>query len=450
MNLSKLTSRIFIWAKSNYVLLVGAVIALTLSAITFHSDLTNISIVAQRIAQGNFDIYTRYKISGDPYGMPIMPPLIFLFDGFLFWVLKLFRVLDFTFAINSIPMWQAFLLKLRYFIVFVASYFLVYQVGLEYTKDKVKARVISALWITSPILLYLTFTQGNNDIYPAFFALFFLLFAFKKKYFWAMVFLGLAAAMKNYGVFLFLPMAIILAEKDIKKTIYYLAAAGTAFILPSLFYLKHLLNFSQAGGEGLLMLESVITSRISFMIFPLAYFAIVLYLYFADNGEKLRIEKAKTLVLYGFLVMSLFFTLEFYIPQWFLWILPFFVLTIYNNKRLFWLYTIATGGFLLSIITIWVSNIDANLFRPIMNLAPSGHIFALSPNALRASMVYSGLSAVMLVFIYFMIRDYQKSTDENLPKTYVFWNLAPLIAYLAIMCIFIYLTINNIHIHLGA
>ncbi len=448
MNLTEISSKIIIWAKENYALLIGSVVVLILAATTFHSDITYISIVSQKIANGGFDIYTNYFIDGKIIGAPIMPPLIFLFDGFIFWLLKLIGILNFSFVINNLPIWQFFLLKLRYFIIFVLSYFLIYKVGLNFTNDKKQAKIISFLWITSPILLYLPFTQGNNDIYPVFFTLIFLLFAFKKENVWAMIFLGLAAAMKNYAVFLFIPMALILAEKNIKKTIYYLIAAGTAFVLPSLFYLQHVLNFGSGGGEGLLMLKTVITSEVSFMLFPMAYFATILYLFFANNEKELKENNGGVLAFYGFLIMSLFFSLEFYIPQWFLWILPFFVLVIYKNRKLFWLYTIATAAFLFSIATNWVNNIDVNLFRPIMGLAPNAKIFTLSPNVFRSQMMYSAFASVMLVFTYFLIKNYSDKTKEDMPNLYVFWNMAPLLAYLAMMALFIILSIKGIQIKL--
>jgi hypothetical protein len=384
--------------------------------------------MAERIADGNLHVYDDLFIDGINYGKFVMPPLIFLLDGMLFYPLKLLHIINFNFGLDMSSLWHTLLLKSRFILLFILSYPLVKNVALVYTNNnEALSRRVANLWITSPLLLFLPFAQGNNDIYPVLLTLIFLYFAFKEKNVWAMVFLGLAAATKNYALFLIPPMAIILADKNIKKTIKYGFISGLVYVIPIIFYLKDLKLFFTGGGEGLFILETIIPAKNNYVIFPILYIFLILLLIFENN--KLDKERNTNIVFYGFAFMSLFFATSFFIPQWFLWILPFLIFIIFKNYRLFYIYLILVTVFLFSLFTNWPGNLDLRIFSPLLPYHINEITFPISVKT--ASLVVSAFAGVYASFFYFLIKDRkkEKNVEKNI-KFYVLLNLSPLLVYL--------------------
>jgi len=336
------------------------------------------------------------------------------------------------------------MLKGRYILLFILSYPLIKQAALCYTKnDKKLSSRIANLWITSPLLLFLPFSQGNNDIIPVFFTLIFLFFAFKKKYIWAMIFLGLTAALKNYALFLIPPMAIILSDKNIKNTIKYGAIAGAAYLAPILFYLKDIDHFFTGGGEGLFIFKTVLPSHINYMVFPIVYILLLTYLIF-DKKASVK-TKESDIVFYGFLFMSLFFSVSHFFPQWFLWILPFLIFAIYNKRHLFYIYISIVFVFLFSLVTSWSNNLDITIFGPILSFRVSDLIFPRMPGLVSlAASVFVGL---ILAFIYVLSKERFIFDKVYLSEKFtIFLNLLPLILYLIFLSFLVFVaSINGSH-----
>ena len=425
-----MVNKLFLFVSKYYALLIGVGVATTLAAIASHSDFFYISKMAERVASGNLHIYDNLIVNGVDYGKFIMPPTIFLLDGGLFYIFKLLHIINFSFGLYEIPtITHNLLLKSRFILLLILSYPLVKQTALVFTKNNEAAsRRIVNIWIVSPVLLYLTFTQGNNDIYPTLLSITFLLFAFKKKYILAMIFLGLAAAAKNYALFLIPPMAIILADKNLIKTIKYSAISLGIYLIPVLFYVGDIKRFFTGGGEGLFILETVLPAHFNYMVFPILYVFLLCFLYFNENG--LSKDKSKDIVLYGFLTLSLFFATSFFIPQWFLWILPFFVLLVYKNNKLFSLYVIIVTVFLFSLLTNWSNNLDLQLYRPVlpMNLAE-----VTMPGSVKIiSFVSSIFVGLYFSFIYILTRN-TRNLKEDEPKMVVLKSLLPLVALLLVI-----------------
>lgn len=421
--------------QANYALLIGLAIVVLISTVTYHGDFLWLSRLAERTANGGLNLYQPLLAGQADLGKFTMPPLMGLVDGGLYFIFQSVGLIHFELG-NSVGWtlshFQLLLLKSRYILLFALSYPLIRKAAFHYTNgDRKLSQKIANIWITSPILLYLPFAQGNNDIFPAIATLIFLFFAFKREYVWAMLFLGLVAALKNYGVFLFLPMALIFAEKDIKKTIQYIGIAGTVYILPALVYLKEILHFLQSQGEGTMFLSTYLPSKFIYSVAPILYVLILAQLYFSDNTEQLKQKKNTYIVLYGFLTLSLLYTLNFFIPQWFLWILPFFVFLVYNNKRLFQLYVATNAVFLVSLFTNWQSNLDLKLLTPLLPAAlaiPQVRPASLSEGNIP-SIIISVFSALLIAFTYFAIKDSLSKSNRNFGSRYtVPFNLTPFLA----------------------
>ena len=418
-----------------------------ISAFAYHYDFYWLTKFAERTASGDLNLYQTLTIAGHDSGKFIMPPLIALVDAFLYFILKEIRVINPSFdwiSGGQIPSLQLLLYKSRYILIFILSYPLAYNAAFLFTKqNKELARRIANLWIASPLLIYLPFAQGNNDIYPAVFTLVFLLFAFRKNYIMAMIFLGLTAALKNYALFLILPVALILSDKDLKKTILYCLTSSLVYFLPALVFFKGLTSFAWGNTENLSMLKTVIPSyNFNYSIFTIGYFLILIFLYFSDNMNKLIEEKDETLVTYCFLVLSLFFV-TFFFPQWFLWILPFFVFLIYKNTRLYWLYLMISFVYLLSLITNWPNNLDLNLWQNILpTLTPGMKYFPGVYNSTMMSLVPSLFVALFIGFVYFLLSDRGNKIKEELKHNSVFLSYMPTISNILLLIFFLLISIH--------
>ncbi len=420
-------------------------VVIIISLVAYHPDFLYLSTLASRTASGNLNLYQAVMLKGYNAGSFTMPPLMGFLDSFVFFILKTLKIIYFNvgYGLNDrIPFIQLLLLKSRYILVFALSYPLVYKASLYFTKqDKATARRISNIWITCPVLLYLPFAQGNNDIYPAVMSLVFLLFAFRGDDLLAMVFLGLTAALKNYGVFLILPAAIILARKDIRKVVLFGFVAGLFYVLPSIIYSHGLTNFavipnSSGVSEGMFMLKTVIPSQIDYPIFILVYFLINIFLYFNDNEDELKENRNKVLTTYCFLVMSLFFV-TYALPQWFLWIIPFFIFIIYDNRKLFSIYLIICSVFLLTLIPDWTYNLDATMWRQLsprlfsrMDLFP-----VIKRSVTIMELGYSLFAALFIVLIYYLLKEKNASHDAPGDKA-PYYNLFIIAGYMILMILF--------------
>lgn len=410
---------------------------------TFHSDFIVLSKIAEKIAGGNLHIYQDLYICAANYRVPAMPPLIILIDGFFFFLLKELRVLNFDFClVYHTPSIHLLLLKSRYILTFILSYFMVHKVALLYTKQNKKlARRIANLWIASPILIYLPFAQGNNDIYPVVLSLAFLFFAFRKNFIIAMIFLGLTAAMKSYAVFLVIPVALILSQKNIIKTFFYSSICGLVFFLPRLFYLNDSPSFTKNISESFNVLGTVIPSvGVSYSIFAVGYFLILLFLYYcSDNMKSILEDKNRTLVVYCFLIMSFFYTTWFY-PQWFLWILPFFVLLVYKNKKLYSIYLLICSVYFFRTYAEYPGNLDIYLWKRILPLGRGSYYFpgVIPTNSPLLTFGAGLFLSLFIVFIYFLLKDDKKKEEDN--KISIYLSYLPTVALFVVIYVFYWLS----------
>lgn len=362
-----------VFVKKNYALLIALVIVVAIAATTYFYDFYTLTLMAQRVASGHLGLYhsfrlslSRYFYQAPPTTIFNGPPLMYLLDGSLYAILKFLHLITVDVSTHIPSIWQILVLKLRYIVVFLLSYPLIKRVAYLYTGHRIRSQRIANLWITSPLLLYLPFAQGNNDIYPAVFSLIFLFFVLKRQYFIAMLILGLMACLKNYALFLILPAAIILAEKDLRKTLQYVAIPLSAYVGFCLIYLHSVKYFFGGGGEGLFILQTKITAPIPYAVFPIIYFMYLLLLVFSNNQKIIRERKHEILIYSMLLITALFFITSYFYPQWVLWTLPFLVFVVYRSTRLIWLYLLMTLSVLALTLTYFVNYLDVGLFRPIL------------------------------------------------------------------------------------
>lgn len=431
--------RIF-WKYKIQIFLVLCLI-LGISWVTSHSDLINVAKNTIKIVNGDFSMVEKTSTGETSYSS-FFPPAFHFIDALVSYPFVKLGI--YNFDLNNISDNQlllvGFLLKLRYLVLFILSLFLIIGISRNYEKNTKDRSKIFLLWLLCPILIFVPFSWGNMDIYPVFFLLLFLFFAFKKKYFWAMVFLGLSAATKNFSLFLILPVALVLSNKDFKKTLFYGFCGVLVYVIPWILYRNGLSNSITSGGEGLFILQKRIFDGLLF--FPLVYFAIVLFLMVKQKVNDLN--KNEVLVKYCFLTLSTFYLTSFFIPHWFLWIMPFFILTAYKNKKLFYLYALINITFFIGIFT-WSRNIDMNLFSisfPIINkvMTLSEFVTKYFSSFKIFDIVFSLFFATFGCYLYLLFFDKDKisSKEELSEKEINIFSLSPLFLYLVICFIFVF------------
>jgi len=422
---------------------------LGISWFTAHSDLINVAKITLRIDNGDFSLVEKSGTDKISYSS-FFPPTFHFIDALISYPFVKFGI--YNFDLNNIPVNQllyvGFLLKLRYLVLFILSLFLIIGISKNYENDVKNKSKVFLLWLLCPVLIFIPFSWGNMDIYPVVLLLLFLFFTFKKKYFLAMVFLGLSAATKNFSLFLVVPVALILADKNIRKTIWYSVISFLVYFIPYLIFYKTSHTFLTGGGEGLFILQKRVFDGPLF--FPFVYFMMVLFLMVKQKINDLN--KNEVLIKYCFLMFSMFYLASFYIPHWFLWIMPFFVLTAYKNRKLFYLYVLINITFFIGIFS-WSRNIDMNLFSvafPIINnIYTLGQLIAKYFTDFKIfDLVGSLFFAAFGCYLYLLFFDKDKilPKEELSEKEINIFSLSPLFLYLIICFLFVFgmVTIRNI------
>jgi len=145
-------------------------------------------------------------------------------------------------------------------------------------------------------------------------------------------------------------------------------------------------------------------------------------------------NKNEVLVKYCFAVLSLFYLTSLYIPQWFLWIVPFFVLTAYKDRRLFYLYVIICCAFFIGLFS-WGRNLDTSLFAvafPFINKISSISELIIRYFAdFKIFEIFNSLFfAGFIAYLYILFFD--KKKDDLTEKEIKWFSLSPLFIYLFI------------------
>lgn len=426
--------------------MIGALIfILILSYLTYHQqDFYMISLDGARLAAGHFDLYQGGNLGR--WGTHFAP-LAKWIDGIIYAALYYTGIIrvDYTYlAQNFYPgQLNVLLLKLRYVVAFLISVNLMKRIADVVTPELAQKKIIYLLWLLCPAVLFLQFAQGNNDIYMIIWLLLFLLMAVKQRPIWALVFLGLAAAVKIFPVFVFLPVAIILAQKDWRKSIlYFLIPCAVVFLTMST-NLDFASSFLIVRQEGFSLFQNSLFG--SALVFPAAYVMLMGWLLFMEKAQHITSDVFAAVLKYTFLFMSLMFVTGQFLPQWFLWILPFFILLVYKNKQLFLIYALLLISFFAGLMIEWSGNLDAVLFGytwPILLQVPSlwETVFVQFPG-LHLLEISRTVFVSIYGFFLFMLLRHPHGTSESAQQP-VTWKLvlaacvAPFLVYAGLNAVY--------------
>lgn len=363
------------------ILIIGIVLRLILSFTTYHSDLAPFDFAGKVISQGN--VVNFYDYLWDlPEDNPILriyprnlfnyPPLPYFFLGgtslLTTWavdpVIHNNFIMNFTSTLGNIQLnLLLLLLKLPYFIFDIAIAYLL----MSLFKEKKEKIWVFGLWMFNPINLYATYMIGQFDIIPTFLSVAALYLVYKNKdklenssLISSAILLGLGASFKIFPLLFILPLAFV--KKSWWGRIKIVVTAGITYLLTAFPFIL------SAGFRRTAMLAGQTTKSFYAQI-PISggesiilFLAAVIFLYVVFFYHKTKVED---LWKRFFIMLLTFFIFTHYHPQWFLWIMPFFVIDLVKSKFRHWPLMITTLFSYIALVTFFDPGLTIGLFSPV-------------------------------------------------------------------------------------
>lgn len=363
-------------------LMAGVILRLIISPITAHPDLWGHSFTAYFFAyKGILNIYD-YLINlsqSHPLVKNFGVGDIFIYPPITYFTLGIFRFLVRPFTDTNFIPWVMENIDKVYLYPKIHSHLLVFKlpylffdIGLAFLlsslfKKEKQRKIAFVLWMFNPLTLYSTFMIGQFDILPTFFVVLFFYLINKKKLNWAMFSLGIGGSYKMFPLLLIPPAAFRLKER-LGERIKLILIGFLPFIISIFPYLnskafRAMVLFSPKNQKMLFMGWPVSGAE---MLFPFIIGLVFIYLF--TLYYKIRLWKTSLWIL------ILIFSVTHYHPQWFLWITPFLIWELVENKfKNIFLVLILLGCWLFITLTFEAS-LSYGLFVPIfpnLQYAPS-------------------------------------------------------------------------------
>ncbi len=321
------------------LIVIGILIRIILSSVTFHPDMQVFNLAGKLIASGNilnlYDYQANLLVNDPVKTLAVLnyPPAVYFFHG----------IFNFLFGtVLGMPQMNQFLLgnaanygniqfnihlallKIPYLIFDLLAGLVLFKL-LESTK---KPTIALTLWLFNPISLYATYMMGQFDIIPTFFIILSVYFAVKSKLKLAALALGFGIAFKLFPIFLLIPL-IILGKNYWEKFKLFIIAT-TPYLLSILPYISshnfrtNALFANQSSKSLYAMLP--VSGGEAIIYFPL----FLLFFYLIIWHVKLKVSLWRLYLI----PLLLFFIFTHFHPQWLIWIVPLLILElIYSSFR---------------------------------------------------------------------------------------------------------------------
>jgi len=322
-------------------------------------------------------------------------------------------------------MWYKLLPTLFY----LGSAFIIYKVGIKLNFDKQKSKWLSFIWFIFPMAVFSQFIFGQYDSIGVFFELLMIYFFLEREILKASLICMIAVTFKVFPVFIFLPI-LLLVEKKVVKVIGYSIIAFSGYV-----FFNRLFSGSEAiqSQEGFFsaMLERLYAAGIAthfgmLSFFLITVFSVCVFFYFIKIDNKDDFIVRKYILYIPLLVYSAFFSFVLFHPQWILILTPYLILNVFINKNIKGFIYIAMAvsiGYLLTTMSNWYGNVDANLIN--MGIFPkifgfinnhpdfkSLNVLASFGGRISSSLYYSLFSGMLFVNLILSVPN-----KKNIVKT---------------------------------
>lgn len=362
------------------ILLFAAFIYFLLGTFTFHPD-NKVVLSWASLEHGKvWDFWNLDKNTIERVGLSNYPPLHLYIDkiqyflsipfggsGYYEWLSN-----NIDYKLNPQDLSQySFAIKMPLMLFTFAAAFLIYKITKNNDFSEKQSKLAAGIFLFNPITLYSIPIMGQNDIMSVFFFLLGWYLLQKKKLIKSTIFFGAATAIKMFPI-IWLPF-LLFYEKGIsvKKRVGIIFGALLTYLLTLLPFLSNPVFRKTVLSTGI---DRFFVAKIDLgyedfvLIVPVLIMVIILGVYKkVENVSKENKLLMQSSVLLLFNMVFLFF--NHFNPQWFLWIVPFYILWfMYQNKS--WkiislISLIAVGSWILALSLIKDAALILGLLSPL-------------------------------------------------------------------------------------
>ena len=354
---------------------------LTVAVLLFTQiDVMYNAFVANQMALGHVDVYRYFSASRNLRSIDtVMPPLYYLVTAAYLKLLQLLHLDPVT--TDRVDMFRvlfgarggigffagAALIKLPNLVALGAGVIAIRKLASRFVEGDEYIMVV--LWLGSPILLTASIMQAQNDVIPAACTLAALAVFDRDKPWKTMVFLGLAAAFKNYALLLIPVTAVCLADRDV-RTLVRLVLTGIALplITAAPFTGREFVTRVFFAHDGNSILTGIHLGSFHVSVFPLAY-AFILILAWHWNPTGIEIPDMAAVWL---LTLSPIFIVSWWRFQWVVWLVPMAVVLATGDRRVWWIWVSVTALLLLNNLVNLSGNMDGAMLTPVFGYGHHG------------------------------------------------------------------------------
>lgn len=410
--------------KVHYIFLYISIVIFCFFAFN-HSDILITAGASFGYLNGHFNDF--YEVNKIAIGVLNYLPSTYIL--FAFWNIPVFLfgfVKHPTMEVGNVIFWYKTLTS----IFFIGSAIYIYKIGILLGLNKKDSKLLTAFWMSSPILIFSQFIFGQYDIFTAFFMIagFYYYLSGKRNLFIASF--AISITFKYFSLLVFVPL-LLLIEKRLLKILY----AGLLVLLPVLIEIGIYIS-SEAFREGVFGFYAPRTLGSS-----AGKVYLVLWLIFSLMMYRKRCTSSKQFLEWALYipmaVTSLIFCSITWNPQWLLLATPFLALTTFFNKRAKFfiiLDIVMMYCFVAYVAHNWIGWVDQSLFglgvfrdfNPAISDPDSGLIMRefFVPHMRKLYYQLLAVGFLLNVVLKMPISYFEKwNIDISLMKIKEYWNL---------------------------
>lgn len=287
---------------------------------------------------------------------------------------------------------------------------------LKFSKEKISWCLL--IYLTSAFVMSSIFVLCQYDIIGIFFSLIALYYYIKgdmKKF---VLFMAISITMKNFALFIFLPL-LLLKVKKVSKIVFYTICSMSIFLLSQILFT--LLGTTPAGSFLFAQMNKMLMGTIDLglgnaSLFIIVYLGILLFCYLKKIDSDYELQRFSTYI--PFTVWAAFFVFSESSPYWIILITPYFALLVCQNVSLLkvnlWLDAFAGVGLILAqnLFFSWVFSYKwlmplmpfAKLIHPLDTMVQENNLAILgNEESLEVFTNTFGLPLTLALFAFSMI-----------------------------------------------
>lgn len=340
---------------------------LLLSFVFVHTDSLTLAFEANQLALGHIHIYEWFDSQPSLKGLASpMLPLYYWSNGVYMWLLNLVHINP-----VSPTVWDTLYGRTHGLIFGLGGVVLkIPNISIILTgawfMDKTCKKIglnrkwATWLWLTSPLLISGFIMQGNMDGFAAVATIIAIYFFSIEKPYTGMIMLGVAAAYKDYALLIALPVAIILSQKKMLKSLGLFLVALLAYIVPIVPYLNQsfLHRVFEWREASFIFSQTIDVTPVPVYLYFLLYFFLLIYVYFRAIDEAKRLDY----ILWSGLTATFLVLLTGpWLPEWAIWTLPFAIFLIRDDRRKSYWFLLVSAIIVILNLFVYPHNLDARM-----------------------------------------------------------------------------------------